>query len=78
MFALLLCTALVDQSLWASPHKIDEYHWDQVDRIVAIGDLHGDYGSYLKSLESAGIINARGQWAAARPTSCNSVIFGSR
>jgi hypothetical protein len=35
----------------------------QVDRIVAIGDLHGDYGSYLKSLESAGIINARGQWS---------------
>jgi hypothetical protein len=60
--ALLLYTALLCQSLWASPHKIDDYHWDQVDRIVAIGDLHGDYGSYLKSLEGAGIINARGQW----------------
>jgi hypothetical protein len=57
--------ALACQSLWASPHKIDDYHWDQVDRIVAIGDLHGDYGSYLKSLEAAGIINARGQWIGA-------------
>jgi hypothetical protein len=62
MLALLLCTALECQSLWASPHKIDDYHWDQVDRIVAIGDLHGDYGNYLKVLEGAGIINARGQW----------------
>jgi hypothetical protein len=60
--AVLLYTALSCQSLWASPHKIDDYHWDQVDRVVAIGDLHGDYGHYLKSLEAAGIINARGQW----------------
>lgn len=60
--SVLLCTALACQSLWASPRKIDDYRWDQVDRIVAIGDLHGDYGSYVKSLEAAGIINARGQW----------------
>jgi len=62
IFGLLLCTVLGCQALWASPRKIDDYHWDQVDRIVAIGDLHGDYGSYLKVLEGAGIINARGQW----------------
>jgi hypothetical protein len=62
--ALLLCTSLACQSLWASPHKIDDYHWDQVDRVVAIGDVHGDYGNYLKVLEGAGIINARGQWIA--------------
>src|SRR6185369_3613383 len=60
--ALLLCAALQCQSLLASPHKIDDYHWDHVDRIVAIGDLHGDYASYRKALEAAGIINARGQW----------------
>jgi len=60
--ALPLCAALLCRSLWAAPHQIDDYHWDQVDRIVAIGDLHGDYASYRKSLEGAGIINARGQW----------------
>ena len=60
--ALALCTALACQSLWASPRKIDDYHWDHVDRIVAIGDLHGDYGSYLKSLEAAKVVDARGQW----------------
>jgi len=56
------CVALVCQSPWASPRKIDDYRWDQVERVVAIGDLHGDYASYVKSLEAAGIINARGQW----------------
>jgi hypothetical protein len=60
--AVLFCLALACQSLWASPRKIDDYHWDQVDRVVAIGDLHGDYASYVKALEAAGIINARGQW----------------
>ena len=59
---MLFCMALACQSLSASPHKIDDYRWDQVDRVVAIGDLHGDYASYEKSLEAAGIINARGQW----------------
>jgi hypothetical protein len=48
----------------ASPRKIDDYHWDKVDRVVAIGDLHGDYDNYLRVLGIAGIINARGQWVA--------------
>ena len=25
------------------PAAADEYAWDNVDRIVAIGDVHGDY-----------------------------------
>lgn len=61
---LLLCAAVQCQNLLASPTKIDDYHWDHVDHVVAIGDLHGDYGNYLKVLEAAGIINARGQWIA--------------
>src|SRR5690242_17996835 len=62
--ALLLCTALQCQGLAAAPHKIDDYHWDHVERIVAIGDLHGDYENYVKVLEAARIIDARGQWIA--------------
>jgi len=59
---MLFCMALVCQTPWASPRKVDDYRWDQVDRVVAIGDLHGDFASYVKALEAAGIINARGQW----------------
>ena len=63
--ALLFCAAVIAcQSLCAAPHKIDDYHWDQVDRVVAIGDLHGDYANYLKALEAAQIVDARGQWSA--------------
>jgi hypothetical protein len=65
MSVFLPCVALACQSLCASPHQIDDYRWDQVDRVVAIGDVHGDYGHYLKSLESAGIVDARGQWIGA-------------
>ncbi len=60
--ALLLCLALPCQSIRGEPHKIDDYHWDHVDRVVAIGDLHGDYSSYVKVLEAARVIDAHGQW----------------
>src|ERR1041385_2206686 len=32
---VLLCAAVESPDLHASPRKIDDYHWDQVDRIVA-------------------------------------------
>ena len=36
--------------------------WNEVPRIVAIGDLHGDYEQYLKVLTDAGLISKRGKW----------------
>jgi hypothetical protein len=61
--AVLLCSlVLAGQNLGAAPHRIDDYHWDQVQRIVAIGDLHGDYTNYLKALQGAGVVDARGKW----------------
>lgn len=38
--------------------------WQGVDRIVAIGDVHGDYEGYKEVLRAAGIINRRGKWDA--------------
>ncbi|MFT5139895.1 MAG: hypothetical protein ACI9CB_001552, partial [Rhodothermales bacterium] len=46
--------------------KIDDYHWDGVERVVAIGDLHGDYDQYIKVLESAGLVNSRGKWTGGK------------
>lgn len=60
---LILCLLLAPM-LAAKPRQIDAYRWDGVDRIVAIGDLHGDYDSYLGVLKAAGIVNARGRWSA--------------
>lgn len=41
-----------------------QYDWQGVERIVAVGDLHGDYDNYLQVLREAGVVNRRGKWSA--------------
>lgn len=36
---------------------------DQRPTIVAVGDLHGDYGAYQTILKNAGLIDAKGKWS---------------
>ena len=62
--ALVLCVLLSAQGLWAAPRQVDAYQWDGVDRVVAVGDLHGDYDHYLAALRAAGIVDGRGRWIA--------------
>jgi len=50
----------------AKAKKIDDYHWTGVERVVAIGDLHGDYKQYLNVMRSAGLINKSGKWAGGK------------
>ncbi len=40
--------------------------WKNVDRIVAIGDIHGDYEQFHKVLVMAKIIDERGRWIAGK------------
>jgi hypothetical protein len=40
----------------------------QASRIVAVGDLHGDYAVWLAIARAAGLIDARGHWAGGRAT----------
>lgn len=47
----------------AEVRQIDEYQWEGVERIVAVGDLHGDYDNYLATLRAAGIVDRKGKWA---------------
>lgn len=58
--ALLLCA----EALAAAPRQIDAYRWEGVERIVAIGDIHGDYDAYLSVLQTAGVVDQRGRWKA--------------
>src|SRR5262245_50081283 len=39
---------------------------DGVDRIVAVGDVHGAYDRLLEILETAGIVDARHHWAGGK------------
>src|SRR3981081_2430132 len=36
--------------------------WTGVERIVAVGDVHGDYDQLVAVLRSAGIIDEQGNW----------------
>jgi hypothetical protein len=55
LFALLLATPAQAQS-----------QWDNVDRVVAIGDLEGDYAKFTDMLRTAGLIDARNNWSGGR------------
>lgn len=59
LFCLLL---LASPLLWAESHRIDDFHWKGVERIVAVGDLHGDFDQYRKTLRSAQLVDKRGHW----------------
>jgi len=39
-----------------------EDQWQDVERVVAIGDIHGDYDGFLEVLREANLINRRGNW----------------
>lgn len=56
---LFACMSLVATVLCAA-----EDQWQGVDRIVAIGDVHGDYENFVEVLRDAGIISRRRNWIA--------------
>jgi hypothetical protein len=38
--------------------------WTGVSRVVAVGDIHGDFTAFTEILRSAGIIDGKGRWTA--------------
>lgn len=60
---LLIALLLASRAAIGAAGKVDEYHWTGVERIVAIGDLHGDFQSYLLTLRSAGLIDEHDRWS---------------
>lgn len=58
-FCLLLLTQL---SLSAAVEDV----WKGVERIVAIGDVHGDYEQFVALLRSADLIDAQGNWSGGK------------
>jgi hypothetical protein len=55
--AFLLGTALAPEPLWADSEKI-----------IAMGDLHGDYDAFLALMAQAGLIDAKGHWSGKHAT----------
>ncbi|HJT86268.1 MAG TPA: metallophosphoesterase [Bryobacteraceae bacterium] len=40
--------------------------WTGVDRIVAVGDVHGDYEQFVQVLQSAGLIDGNANWTGGK------------
>ncbi len=60
---LLILLLLGTDGAMATPRQLDDYHWIGVERVVAIGDLHGDFAGYMNTLQAAGLVDQRGRWA---------------
>ena len=58
----LAATMVWPGATWAKPRKVNDYHWENVGRIIAIGDLHGDYGNYIATLQAAGLVDKDEDW----------------
>lgn len=54
--------ALVFISLLASPACQAQDTFQNVQRIVAVGDIHGDYAQLVSLLRATGVIDRKGKW----------------
>jgi hypothetical protein len=66
MIAALRVRILLLAAVALFPASAAEDVWTGVDRIVAVGDIHGDYAQLVAVLESASLIDARGNWDGGR------------
>jgi hypothetical protein len=65
LFAIFLALAPL---AWTAepPADIKQNTWTGVDRIVAIGDVHGDYGQFVKALQTGELVDDQLHWKAGK------------
>jgi hypothetical protein len=66
MKPFVLLAALLVQLAWADARQIEPHRWTGVERIIAIGDIHGDHDNYRATLAAAGLVDHRGRWSGGR------------
>jgi len=52
--------------LFASTARADDWQYDNVDRVVAIADIHGAYGPMLKALQNAEVVGKDLSWSGGK------------
>ena len=62
MTRLIIVILLISYNLEAAARDV----WKNVERVIAIGDLHGDYDQYRAVMMMAGLIDENGAWIAGR------------
>lgn len=49
-----------------APVLAQEHTWRGVERVVAVGDVHGDYGQLVKVLKAAGVVDDKLDWTGGK------------
>ena len=57
---------LVGVVLCALNVQADEWHFADVDRVVAVGDVHGAYDALVSTLQNAGVIDEDLAWSGGK------------
>jgi hypothetical protein len=60
--AAVLAVAIVALALMPA-RAAGPCEWDHVERIVAVGDVHGAYDRLLEILQTAGVVDSGGHWS---------------
>lgn len=63
-FIVVVALALIVHTPFA--RAAEQNNWQGVERIVAIGDLHGGYKKFVKILRLSGLINKRNRWIGGK------------
>ncbi len=63
---LLALVPIVWLLLAAAPPLVAQAQWTGVERVVAVGDVHGDYDGFVEVLRSAGVIDEKDLWIGGK------------
>jgi hypothetical protein len=63
---VLLAPLLILWVLAAAAPLAAQAQWNGVERVVAVGDVHGDYDGFVEVLRSAGVINQKDRWIGGK------------
>jgi hypothetical protein len=63
IFLLYFSLLILGVSLWADSKQCV---WKDVDKIIAVGDIHGAYDSFVKILKQAGVIDENLNWSGGK------------
>ena len=69
---LVLVLALTSGAIFAQQES-RQHTWDGIERIVAVGDVHGDHGQFLKTLFAAKVIDQDTRWIGSTLKSANNL-----
>src|SRR5688500_13875229 len=64
--AIFVASAVLAGVALAAGTARTEQSWDGVARVLAVGDVHGDYDQFLAVLQAGGVVDRRGRWNGGR------------